>query len=510
MKFKPILISQGIFLLSSIMNAEIIEFDCGERLEVVYNENSEVPTFQWLSKIVNDGTGLRLVGDWTDQINSIQRNKHLQKRMYPLAAGVCAGVATAIYAVMQHEVERPNFIPIQEHTSKIIEKDISPMHLNDRPNTDAFSMIDNDYSQIELMCAAILNKDGKHWTLIVKGVTECSGNGYETYQRFYVWKENTKGLTQPIVGHIYEGKNPPHSIYVKSGDSIPSGYKKVYTFQTEDLKETFFEDPPLSVWSDKNKEGMFLSNNGKSPIHNYIASTKIGTYYRENMINPLFIIDETFPFHWGSQTKENGQRHTRMISKRRESIVQATGQLQYILFRFTALWGDINILQGNNNVYSYVGGRQNTQSEKMRMFCSRNPKFPDIQSLRIERQSILPRDPEYPDVRFANVQIQYGPQTYAMVIIPMDLYIPPNRIRHAFIESIRTASPVRMEPVGRTPQERRDAISRARVRMRNVPPPERGDPDREQGLITWNLAPAVIGMIAVGHASGSSSNRSAS
>jgi hypothetical protein len=97
--------------------------------------------------------------------------------MYPLVAGVCAGVATAIYAVMEHERKRPIFIPIQGLASTIIKKDISSkdlpsMYLSDRPNTDAFSIIDNDYSQIELMCAAILNKDGKHWTLILKGATE--------------------------------------------------------------------------------------------------------------------------------------------------------------------------------------------------------------------------------------------------------------------------------------------------------------------------------------------------
>ena len=138
MKFKPILISQGIFLLSSIINVEIIESDCGERLEVVYHEDSEVPAFQRLSKMVNDGTGLRLVGDWTDQTNSVQRNKHLQKRMYPVVAGICAGVATAAYAVMKHERDRPIVIPIQERTATIIEKDLPAIYLDDRHNTDAF------------------------------------------------------------------------------------------------------------------------------------------------------------------------------------------------------------------------------------------------------------------------------------------------------------------------------------------------------------------------------------
>ncbi|CAG8466795.1 hypothetical protein C2G38_2049723 [Gigaspora rosea] len=62
-------------------------------------------------------------------------------------------------------------------------------------------------------------------------------------------------------------------------------------------------------------------------------------------------------------------------------------------------------------------------------------------SMRIDNQGLITRKNEHGEIRYANLQLQYGSRTYANVFVPVDVRFDSSECLCAFLESLNDGKP---------------------------------------------------------------------
>ena len=419
-----------IFVFCSIyVSSEIIDYGNGNVLEIIFDENKEnVVSTHWISLTLDNGERTKILKD----------SKHLSKRWLP-----------------------------------------------------------GEYSDTSIVrfCAGYSMHGGRLRSIIKRDNDNkvCRSYGWSEYMKFYVF-DGSPYKPDPVFG-VAEAFNPHRSMVYIGNDWMQQA--KSQSWETDEGRGTFgfMQDPDKSVkievmvasngyWrtllniaSDPWGEGMHKQtiweelgdiiwgeadhciNVEKNAIISRNPPTLDGWSKSGRVIHAIAAVRyNTAPddcHHESDATVVNHQTvlarhelHKRDIGKgkgkakdegtSKENVARASDKLAKDFADLIDLWDLPSITPTTKPRYSIVGGFKNKDIGKFRRFAS-NTKTKPGSSFRIDLETGIVRIPEYPNMNFANIQLQWESNTYGHIQIPFNVDIGKERIKMGLIEAIRQA-----------------------------------------------------------------------
>jgi hypothetical protein len=227
------------------------------------------------------------------------------------------------------------------------------------------------------------------------------------------------------------------------------------------MEEPSYSDPVDIMWAFNGYHRLFLNslNDPAEPaglmLNGWTSSGRIFHSIMANKYDPNtnhieYVVDKR-------PVIDVPRRHIELRKRgvnKEENIKKAAGKLLHALTRFLTLWTwssvTTEMVRGSNSLYGgYANQRRDAENKYLQNMNSPGCKafVRDGSSIRIDAQSGIMEYPEYPGLRFANIQIQYQTDTYARIELPIGIEIGARRIRQALLEALREApNSVRIVP----------------------------------------------------------------
>lgn len=302
--------------------------------------------------------------------------------------------------------------------------------------------------------------DGNKLRSIIKYATdgkECDVQGWTTYMLFYAF-DYMYGVQQELClfacGEVW---SPVHrgmmSISNKNGDDfalddLKAGGWNIALYDM--MEESLYSDPIDIMWAFNDYHRLLL-NIVNDPLDYHNEPTLHGWASSGRIFHSIMAVkynnnNHHIKYHADKPPTMYISRHTELRKRgvnKDQNISKAGGKMLHALSRFLTLWTwssvTTEMVQGANSLY---GGNANANRNAEREYIANINNYIRISaagSVRIDAQSGIMTYPEYPGLRFANIQIQYGVDTYARIELPIGIEIGARRIRHAFLEALMNA-----------------------------------------------------------------------
>lgn len=408
-------------------SSEVIDYGNGNILEIIFDENKEnVVSTHWISLTLDNG----------ERTNVLKDSKHLSKRWLP-----------------------------------------------------------GEYSDTSIVrfCAGYSIHDGKLRSIIKRDNDNkiCRSYGWSEYMKFYVF-DGSPYKPDPVFG-VAEAFNPHRSMVYIGNDWMQQAKSQSWMIDEGSGTFGFMQDSDKSV-----KIEVMVASNGYWRTLLNIASDPWGKY-TYNQVSPLIrgvslpikcrvnvvgneIVSRNPPtlngwsksgriihaivavryntapddcHHESDSDVVNHQTvlarhelHKRDIGKgkgkakdegtSKENVARASDKLAKDFADLIDLWELPSITPTSKSRYSIVGGFKNIKNGKFKYFAD-NTKTKPGSSFRIDLETGIVRIPEYPNMNFANIQLQWESNTYGHIQIPFNVDIGKERIKMGLIEAIRQA-----------------------------------------------------------------------